>query len=362
MSHVTHHWSPFAGARPAPAEPAVTPPPDDVLQQTVVSDHSRTRPAVGPPVVFPGYEILAELGRGGMGVVYKARQQNLNRLVALKVILGGPLASDEDKARFRIEAEAAARLHHPNIVQVYDVGEHAGFSFMALELIEGETLRQWQHERPTEARHAARLVAAVARAIQHAHEQGIVHRDLKPANILLAPAVPDPAGTGVPLNPSAPTVRVRASSTGSGAVVAPFVWVPKVTDFGLAKALAGGGADLTGTGVACGTPNYMAPEQVRGRPPAPGVDVYGLGGLLFELLTGRAPFVGANPTDVMNQIVRADAPSVRKLVPKAPHDLAVIVSKCLEKDPARRYATARDLADDLDRFVSGKPIAARPVG
>ncbi len=310
--------------------------------------------------MFPGYEIIGEIGRGGMGVVYKARQRNLNRLVALKVILGGPLASDEDKARFRIEAEAAARLKHPNIVQVYDVGEHAGFSFMALELIEGETLRQWQAGRPTEPEHAARLVVAVARAIQHAHEHGIVHRDLKPANILLAPAVHD--DSGYPLPPSAPTVSLAApvSRSRSGAL-APLALAPKVTDFGLAKAIVGG-SDLTVTGIACGTPNYMAPEQVRGKPPAPGVDVYGLGALLYELLAGRPPFVGTDAAEVMAQITKAEPPCVRKLVPGVPRDLAVIVAKCLEKDPARRYATARDAADDLDRFVAGKPITARPVG
>jgi len=270
-----------------------------------------------------------------MGVVYKAVQLNLNRLVALKVVLGGPLASVEDKARFRIEAEAAARLRHPNVVQVFDVGEWNGFQFLALELIEGPNLRRWQQEQPLRPRRAAELVAQVARAIQHAHEHGIVHRDLKPANILLA-------------------------SVGSDGASEPEL-VPKVTDFGLAKQL-DGGADLTETGCACGTPNYMAPEQVRGGPVGPAVDVWGLGALLYELLTGYPPFTGATAAEVMNQIVRDDPPDVRTKAPDVPRDLAVIVAKCLEKLPGRRYATARAVACDLERFLAHKPIAARPVG
>lgn len=348
MSPSSQRWSDSASAH-APAEPAPAPPaPDESLQATMASDRVVTRPMVKAPVAFPGYEILEELGRGGMGVVYKARQQSLNRLVALKVILGGPLASDGDRARFRIEAEAAARLHHPNIVRVYDVGEYAGFSFIALELVEGETLRQWQNGRPVPPQQATRLVSAVARAIQHAHEHGVIHRDVKPANILLQLGAATSRGAGETVRADAPTLR-------------PNDLRPKVTDFGLAKTLTGG-ADLTGTGVACGTPNYMAPEQVRGTPPTPAVDVYGLGGLLFELLAARQPFVGTDSADVMDQIIRLEAPDVRRFAPKAPRDLAVIAAKCLEKDPARRYATARELADDLDRYATGKPITARPVG
>jgi tetratricopeptide (TPR) repeat protein len=340
--------------------PAATPaPPADVLPLTLVSNRDPGAPIV--PVAFPGFEILGELGRGGMGVVYKARQRNLNRLVALKVILGGPLASDEDKGRFRTEAEAAARLHHPNIVQVYDVGEHAGFSYMALELIEGQTLRQWHGGARTDPKQAAKMVGAVARAIHHAHEQGIVHRDIKPANVLLAPvsaAHPELGATSGSLPTVATSAVSRAPSSGHN-VALPVT--PKITDFGLAKAL-DGGRDLTVTGVACGTPNYMAPEQVRGQAVTPGVDVYGLGAVLFELLAGRPPFAGTDAAEVMGQILRADAPDVRKFAPAVPRDLAVVVAKCLEKSPAARYASARDAADDLDRFLSGKPIAARPVG
>jgi tetratricopeptide (TPR) repeat protein len=315
--------------------PVSTPAPHDAGAITLVSDRPQALALGGTQLALPGYRILGELGRGGMGVVYKAVQLNLNRLVALKVVLGGPLASLEDKARFHIEAEAAARLRHPNVVQVFDVGEWNGFQFLALELIEGPNLRRWQKEQPLPPRRAAELVAQVARAIQCAHEHGIVHRDLKPANILLAAVASDGA--------SEPDL------------------VPKVTDFGLAKQL-DGAIDLTETGGACGTPNYMAPEQVRGGPVGPAVDVYGLGALLFELLTGHPPFTGTSPADVMHQIVTDDAPDVRAEVPGVPRDLTVIVAKCLEKLPGRRYATARAVAADLERFLAHKPIAARPVG
>jgi Protein kinase domain len=315
--------------------PVPTPGPQDAGAMTLVSDRPVALAQAGAQLALPGYRIVCELGRGGMGVVYKAVQLNLNRLVALKVVLGGPLASTEDKARFHIEAEAAARLRHPNVVQVFDVGEWNGFQFLALELIEGPNLRRWQREEPLPPRRAAELVAQVARAIQHAHEHGIVHRDLKPANILLAQVLTDGA--------SEPDL------------------VPKVTDFGLAKQL-DAGVDLTETGGACGTPNYMAPEQVRGGPVGPAVDVYGLGALLYELLTGHPPFTGSSAADVMNQIVSDDAPDVRAEVPSVPRDLAVIAAKCLEKLPGRRYATARAVAADLERFLAHKPIAARPVG
>ncbi|MBM3982005.1 MAG: hypothetical protein FJ304_17375 [Planctomycetes bacterium] len=373
MSDTTIRWRAPTGAPDAPAasDPVATPAPPDPLPLTLVSDGVGPRPVTAAPVVFPGYEILGELGRGGMGVVYKARQRNLNRLVALKVILGGPLASTEDKARFHVEAEAAARLHHPNIVQVYDVGEYAGFSFMALELIEGQTLRQWQNGAPVDPKQAARLVSALARAIHHAHEQGIVHRDIKPANVLLAPVAAAHPELGAPASAALPTQPVerpvsRAStasraSAATSAGSAPLAFTPKITDFGLAKALENG-HDLTITGVACGTPNYMAPEQVRGTALSPAVDVYGLGAVLYELLTGRPPFVGTDAPALMNLILKAEPPGVRKLAPGVPRDLAVIVAKCLEKDAPRRYPTARDAADDLDRFLAGKPITARPVG
>jgi serine/threonine protein kinase/tetratricopeptide (TPR) repeat protein len=322
--------------------------------------------ATAAAVPFPGYEILEEIGRGGMGVVYKARQLNLNRLVALKVILGGPHASDQDKGRFRLEAEAAGRLRHPNVVQVYDVGEYAGFAYIAFELVDGATLRQFQDGRPLPPGEAARLAAAVARAVHHAHENGIVHRDLKPGNILLSVAgcqSPVVADAG-----SAPQDTARGSAGASAPRQQQLATdnrqpAPKVTDFGLAKELSSD-AHLTTTGIACGTPNYMSPEQVRGAKDAigPRTDVYGLGAVLFEMLTGRPPVIGTDSAQVMDQILHADPPPVRRLNPDVPRDLEVVVAKCLERDPARRYAAAADVADDLDRFLAGHPIRARAVG
>lgn len=298
---------------------------------------------------IPGYELIEELGRGGMGVVYKARQLSLNRLVALKVLLGGSFAGTVQKARFQMEAEAVARLHHKNIVQVYDIGKQAGLEYIAFEFVDGPTIRRWQNWLPIDPFAAARIVTEVARAVQHAHDRGIVHRDLKPANILLLGAgahdAPVMAGDRMTLPDSRMQVRV-----------------PKVMDFGLAKALEGG-SDLTLSGVACGTPNYMAPEQVKGGPNSsrPAVDVWGIGAVLFEMLTGRPPFTGWDAVSIMQEILLSDPPSVRKYVPAVPRDLAILVAKCLEKDPARRYLSPGDVADDLDRFLAGLPMRARAV-
>jgi serine/threonine-protein kinase len=277
---------------------------------------------------IPGYELGGVLGHGGAGVVYRARHLRLNRAVALKVLLAGPFARPEERGRFLREAEAAAGLRHPNIVQVHDCGEFDGRPFFTMEYVEGGTLSQKLSGTPLPARDAAALVAALADAVRAAHAGGIVHRDLKPSNVLL---------------------------TSDG--------LPKVSDFGLARRI-GGGAGLTRTGEAMGTPSYMAPEQARGDKSAagPAVDVYGLGAILYECLTGRPPFRAETATATLQQVLADDPAPPARLNPRVPRDLETVCLKCLEKDPRRRYPTAAALADDLRRFQAGEPIAARPAG
>src|SRR5262245_16133148 len=294
-----------------------------------------------------GYTILGELGRGGMGVVYLARQPLLSRLVALKMVLAGEHAGPERRSRFLAEADAIARLRHPNIVQVYEAGEHNGQPFLALEYIDGGTLADRLGGAQQPARESAALVEVLARAVQHAHEAGIVHRDLKPTNVLLANE-----GSSSPLSP-----RGRGER---GSVSLPFAGlVPKITDFGLAKQ---GDAGLTATGAVLGTPSYMAPEQARGITVGPAADVWALGAILYECLTGRPPFQGESALDVLEQVRTREAVPPRQVRPKLPHDLETICLKCLQKEPTRRYATAAALADDLARFLAGRPVTARPVG
>jgi serine/threonine-protein kinase len=282
---------------------------------------------VGFPTI-PGYEILGELGRGGMGVVYKARDQRLGRLVALKLVLAGSLAGEEERGRFQREAEALASFQHPNIVQVHEVGQVGGTPFCALEFVGGGTLLGRLVREPLSARAAAALVEALAGAMHHAHQRGVLHRDLKPANVLLAED-----GT------------------------------PKIGDFGLAKRLDDSG-DQTRNGSVLGTPNYMAPEQAEGNSRAfgPATDVYGLGAILYDTLTGRPPFRGETAVDTLQQVVTDDPVPPARLNRRVPRDLETICLKCLEKSPARRYATARELADDLRRLLDGEPIRARRVG
>jgi WD40 repeat protein/tetratricopeptide (TPR) repeat protein len=304
---------------------------------------------IAPGAAVPGYEILGELGRGAMGVVYRARQTKLNRLVALKMILSGAHAGADDLARFRIEAEAIARLQHPNIVQVYEFGEHDGKPFFSLELCTSGTLEQKLDGTPLSPDEAAALVDALARATHAAHEKGVVHRDLKPANILLVSG-------GVVSGEWSDATRHLPLTTHQ----------PKITDFGLAKmfdaAMPRTGA--TATGAIMGTPSYMAPEQAGGKGGeiGPATDVYALGAILYECLTGRPPFRAATMLDTLMQVVNDDPVSPRALNPRVPRDLETICLKCLKKEPLRRYASARELADDLRRFRSGEPIVARPVG
>jgi WD40 repeat protein/tRNA A-37 threonylcarbamoyl transferase component Bud32 len=281
----------------------------------------------------PGYEIEAELGRGGMGVVYKARDRTLHRPVALKMILAGAHAGPEDLVRFLAEAEAVAQLQHPHVVQVYEVGRHEGLPYFSLEYVEGGTLADRLAAGPEQPGEAARLVEALARAVHAAHERGIIHRDLKPANVLL-----------------------QADGGGAGP------GTPKVTDFGLAKRLERG-SGLTATGAILGTPSYMAPEQAEGkRAIGPAADVYSLGAILYECLTGRPPFRAPTPLDTVMQVVSQEPVPPSRLQPKVPRDLETICLKCLHKDPARRYPGALALAEDLARFREGRPIRARRTG
>ena len=303
-------------------------------------------------VTVPGYDLLQELGRGGMGVVYKARHRRLHRLVALKMILGGAHVGPIGMARFRTEAEAVAKLHHANIVQIYETGEHDGCPYLSLEFVGGGSLEQQMRESPTTPSAAAELLESLARAIDFAHQHGIVHRDLKPANILLE-------------SQSGHSTLTRRKEFGSSTLPTNH-WsrttVPKIADFGLAKRVDDDSGN-TQSGTILGTPCYMAPEQAEGHnsqvgPPA---DIYALGSILYELLVGRPPFKANNPLDTIRQVIGQDPVPPRQLEPRVPHDLETICLKCLEKDPARRFVTAADLADDLRRFVDGHPIHSRPV-
>lgn len=319
------------------ARPAAPPPADATLTR-FLDPLLRARPGApaggGLPTV-DGYEVLAELGRGGMGIVYKAVHRELNRPVALKMVYAGPQLTDQTHLRLRDEARAIARLRHPNIVQIYDVGSQDGRPYFSLELVEGGSLAQRTGGRPQSPTVAARTVERLARAIDYAHRNHIVHRDLKPANVLL------PAD--------------EALGEGDGL---------KITDFGLAKELFGSGDRLTESGATLGTPSYMAPEQARGQALAvgPAVDIYALGAVLYELLTGRPPFRATSPLETLVQVVHHEPVSVARLQPKVPRDLETICLKCLEKDPRRRYAAAAELADDLHRFLDHKPIRASRVG
>jgi WD40 repeat protein len=276
---------------------------------------------------FGDYEIGREIARGGMGVVFEARQVSLNRKVALKMILAGQLANDADVKRFHTEAEAAANLDHPGIVPIYEVGQHEGQHYFSMGFVDGENLSQKLKAGPLDARPAAMLMIAVADAIEYAHQYGVIHRDLKPSNILL-----DAKGR------------------------------PRVTDFGIAKRTQSE-SGLTGSGQIMGTPSYMPPEQAGGRPAAvgPASDVYSLGATLYCVISGRPPFEAASPMDTVIQVLSEEPVPPRQHNPSIPRDLETICLKCLEKEPGDRYPSAAAFAADLRRFLTGEPITARPV-
>ncbi len=284
-------------------------------------------PADRPPASLGDYELLGELARGGMGVIYKARQRSLGRLVALKKIRGGPLATDADVQRFRAEAEAAAQLDHPNIVPIYDIGEHEGQPFFSMKLIDGRSLAEILSRSPRSGvRELVEVLITVARAVHSAHQHALLHRDLKPDNILI-----DANGR------------------------------PHVTDFGLVKRL-GGGRGPTPSGLIVGTPNYMAPEQAADRTPlTTAIDIYALGAILYEMLTGQPPFAAATDSATLIEVLHAEPVPPRARNPAVDRDLNTICLKCLDKEPGRRYGSAEALADDLGRWLRGEPILARPT-
>jgi WD40 repeat protein/serine/threonine protein kinase len=317
------------------------------------------RPA--PPLI-PGYDIKTELGHGGMAVVYQARQLALGRVVALKLMRDGHSSLDA-RARFRREAEAVAQLQHPNIVQIHEIGEYQGCPFLALEFVSGGSLARRLQGKPLPGDDAAQIALALARAMAYAHDRGIVHRDLKPANILLA------VGSGQwAVGSKAEEVRGQQSEVSEEAgsllptVHCPLPTVPKITDFGLAKRL-DHASNQTQSGAILGTPSYMAPEQAegKGRQAGPLADVYGLGAILYEMLTGRPPFRAETPLHTLQQVLHDEPVTPSRLQPKVPRDLQTICLKCLQKDPRNRYASAAALALDLERFLAGKSILARPA-
>jgi serine/threonine protein kinase/tetratricopeptide (TPR) repeat protein len=318
----------------------------------------------------PGYEILEELGRGGMGVVYKARQVQLDRLVALKMLALALTDRPERRARFFTEARLVAQLQHPNVVQVYDVGEHEGQPFFAMEFVDGGSLSAHTAGAPQPASAAARITQTLARALHFAHQRGILHRDLKPANILLCAKAPaGRRGATQPPQPDTvataggpPDVTFVTSAPLDSAALEEGAFVPKISDFGLARRQEED-SGLTRTGDVLGTPSYMAPEQAagQGKRVGPATDVYGLGAILYELLTGRPPFRAESQMATLFQVMHDDPVAPSALRGKTPRDLETICLKCLHKDPGRRYGSALGLAEDLERFLDGRPVRARRV-
>ncbi len=396
----------------------------DVLDETAKSqiiqgDHDthRAGPPIDPPSPDSGssqtldqvgaYDILERIGQGGMGVVYKARDTRLKRIVALKMMLAAGQAGRDELARFRLEAEAVARLQHPNIVQVHEVGEHQGHPYISLEFVDGPDMTAFAGGEPQPSRLAAEIVKSLAAAMHYAHSQGVVHRDLKPANILLArgagseysepstvisdqsgsterktsrvsvPATVDigpeetreiqlpvePTADKSNLPPQADTDSNRTTDSSRDAATSSLALTPKITDFGLAKRV-DTQSELTHSGAIVGTPQYMAPEQASGANDeiSPLADVYSLGAILYYLVTGRPPFHGASPLETLMMVRNELPPPPTMLLPHLSKDIETICLKCLDKDPGRRFDSAGELAEELGRFLRGEPILARPVG
>lgn len=322
----------LVGATTGPAQDATfaRPPDHSQVNNPAASMPPTAGAARAPARRFGNYDLVDTIAKGGMGIVYKAKHIKLNRIVALKMILSGKFADDFEVQRFYLEAEAAAKLRHPNIVGIHDIGECEGQHYFSMDYIEGKSLADLLKDQALAPKHAAQLLQTIASAMHYAHTEGVVHRDLKPSNVLL-----DAAGA------------------------------PLITDFGLAKQVQGGGgqSQMTMAGTVVGTPSYMPPEQAAGRIEQVNIrsDVYSLGAILYELLSGRPPFRGAGVMETLKQVLENEPVALRVLSPAIPRDLETICHKCLQKEPEKRYATAKELADELGRFLRGEPILAQPI-